>query len=90
MNQIIFPEKIENNYMNYRTETLKARKVYLYLFIFSVMSLTIFIGYYSFSYVKLINIEKNSKSILDSYDIQRLYSTSTTSIKLPSVVSKSR
>ena len=74
MNQIIYPEKIENNLINYNNNLLKRRKIYRNLFIFSLILLSAFIIYY-----------KISKNILSVYDIQHLYTTSSP-VSLPSII----
>jgi len=85
MNQIIYPEKIENNLRIYKNEVHHKIKTYKSLFIFSCISLLIFLGYYIFSYFKILKHEKLSKNILEVYDIQQLYSSNTPT-ELPNII----
>lgn len=85
MNQIIYPEKIENNLINYNNRLLKRRKIYRNLFIFSFIILFVFIIYYNIQYLRISTKGKLSKNILSVYDIQQLYATSNT-VSLPSII----
>ncbi len=85
MNQIIYPEKIENNLINYNNNLLKRRKIYRNLFIFSLILLSAFIIYYNMQYLRISAKEKISKNILSVYDIQQLYTTSSP-VSLPSII----
>lgn len=88
MNQIIYPEKIHDNLINYKKDILKKKKTYKYLFLFSAISLMLFSSYYIFSYFRILKKEDFSKKLLTVYDIQKLYN-STEPIDLPSIVSES-
>ena len=85
MNQIIYPEKIENNLINYNNNLLKRRKIYRNLFIFYLILLSAFIIYYNMQYLRISAKEKISKNILSVYDIQQLYTTSSP-VSLPSII----
>ena len=85
MNQIIFPEKLDNNRIVYDKELLKVRRKYIFLFSFSIVLLFIILIYI----YGLLKVQKISDNILSAYDIQLLYS-STPSAKFPSIVSDSR
>ncbi len=85
MNQIIFPEKIENNLINYEKEMKKIKKPYKFLFIFSILVAIAFSSYYAFLYFKISKKDNISKKILNAYDIQQLYA-SITPVDLPSIV----
>lgn len=90
MNQIIYPEKIEKNLIAYKNSILQKRRAYHFLFIFSTISLIIFICYYLFAYFRIIKKENFSQKILSVYNIQQLYSSSSSlPIELPSVISES-
>ena len=85
MNQIIFPEKIENNLINYKKEMKKIKKIYKFLFIFSILAALSFSSYYFFLYLKISKKDKISEQILEVYDIQQLYA-SATPVDLPSII----
>lgn len=89
MNQIIYPERIENNISHYKNSILKKKKVYKSLFIFSIFALILFILFYIYLYFRLLKKEKVSKNILEIYDIQRLYSTNTAPVELPNIILES-
>ena len=82
MNQILFPEKIEN-YIKDNKKTIKLLKIQFLIVIFSLI---IFIVYFYLSYYNSKNSHDFSSTIIDSYDITRLYATSEPnySIVLPS------
>ena len=85
MNQIIYPEKIEDNLITYNNIITNKKKAYRHLFVFSLIVLFSFIFYYIFLYLRISNKEQISKDILEVYDIQKLYS-SNTPISLPSII----
>lgn len=70
MNQIIFPEKIEN-YIKNDKKTLKLLKLQ---FIIVVITLIAFIVYFLISYYNSKTLPDFSSSIMDSYNIAKLYS----------------
>lgn len=59
MNQIIFPEKLDNNRIVYDKELLKVRRKYIFLFSFSIVLLLIFIIYYTYLYIRTFKSSKN-------------------------------
>jgi len=73
MNQILFPEKFEN-YIKNDKKTIKLLKLQ---FIVVIISLIAFLIYFSISYYKAKSNNNLSDVILDSYDITKLYATST-------------
>ncbi len=85
MNQIIFPEKIEDNLINYKNEIKKIKKPYKFLFAFSILVAIVFFSYYAFLYFKIYQKDKIYQKILNAYDIQQLYA-STAPVDLPSIV----
>ena len=85
MNQIIYPEKTENNLINYKKHLKNVKKPYIFLFIFSIVSALIFISYYVFLYFKISKKAEISKNILSVYDIQQLYA-SNIPITLPNII----
>lgn len=85
MNQIIYPEKIDNNLISYKKYTQTKIKFYKFLFFFAVILLLLFFCYYLLLYYRLSTKDNLSKDILGIYDIQQLYSTPTP-IQLPSVI----
>lgn len=91
MNQIIFPEKITNNLIEYRKYITKRKKAHITLFILSSLSLFIFIGYYIFQYFNVSKKDEISQKILSTYDIQQLYATNNniTPVELPHVITES-
>lgn len=87
MNQIIYPEKIQNNF----NENKKIfKKQYISIFIFSFISFIGFIIYYLFAYLKFSKQNELSKQIVSSYNIQQLYSSNTnaSNVELPHIVSE--
>ena len=72
MNQILFPEKIEN-YIKDDRKTIKLLKLQFLIIIFSLI---IFLIYFVLSYYNSKNSNDFSSTIIDSYDITRLYATS--------------
>lgn len=72
MNQILFPEKIEN-YIKDDKKTIKLLKLQFLIVIFSLI---IFIIYFCLSYYNSKNSNDFSSTIIGSYDITRLYATS--------------
>lgn len=74
MNQIIYPEKLENTPLTENNHKLKLR--YKIMFYASILFLAGFIIYYSILYFNLDKKEQVSKKILSAYDIQTLYSSS--------------
>lgn len=85
MNQIIYPEKIEDNLIVYKNDMQEKKRIYKILFIFALISLLFFFCYYIFLYYKVSKQEKFSRDILGLYDIQQLYSTNVP-IKLPNII----
>jgi len=69
MNQILFPEKIEK-YIKDDTKTIKLLKLQ---FIIVISCLIIFLIYFFVSYYNSKNNLNLSSTIIDSYDITRLY-----------------
>lgn len=86
MNQIIYPERIENNIYDYKNSIVRKKRIYKFLFMFSIFALILFILFYVFLYFRLLKKEKVSKNILEIYDIQRLYSTNTAPVVLPNII----
>ena len=84
MNQIIYPEKIEYNLINYNNILLQKKKIYRNLFVLSLVLLFLFLIYYITQYIHLLNKEKIHQKILSIYDVQQLYKANTFSI-LPSI-----
>lgn len=89
MNQIIYPENLEKNLIDYKKHILKKRKSYRHLFILSMLLLLAFIIYYSFLYFRLVKNERIAKDFLALYDIQKLYASSIP-IQFPDVVAEDR
>jgi len=87
MNQILFPEKIEN-YIKSDKKTLKLLKLQ---FLIVIINLTIFIVYFLISYYTSKDIYDFSSTIIDSYDISRLYSIAepNSTISLPNGITTS-
>ena len=88
MNQIIYPEKIEKNLELYKENLLKKKRLYKFLFFFSVVISIIFIGYYIVLFLKLRKVQNISKNILSVYNIQKLYSNNS-SMVFPNIISES-
>lgn len=88
MNQIIYPESIEHNFINYKNNVRKVIRIYKILFIFSIVVLLFFISYFFCCYYHLLKNEKISKKLLAVYDIQQLYSSATPT-HLPDIISAS-
>lgn len=87
MNQIIYSNNFKKDFDDYKNNKLKNKKIYKSLFIFSLISLILFISYYLFLYFRLSRKETISRKILTVYNIQQLYATNEP-ISLPVVVSK--
>ena len=81
MNQILFPEKIKY----YTKDDKKTIKILKIQFIIIIAALISFLIYYGISYYHSIHKHNLSNSIIDSYDIIKLYSANNTdySIVLP-------
>ncbi len=87
MNQIIYPENLNDNFKRY-DEYIKIKKnTYKYIFIFAIFFLIAFISYYLWHYFKISKKENISNRILKVYDIQKLYAENK-SIEIPSVISE--
>lgn len=85
MNQIIYPEKIEDNLIVYKNLIKSKKKTYRNLFVFSTIVLLLFIFYYLLLYLRILKKAAISNNILEIYDIQKLYS-STTPVSLPGII----
>lgn len=70
MNQILFPEKFEN-FVKDDKKTIKLLKLQ---FIIVIFSLIVFLIYFSISYYNSNNSHNLSSTLINSYDITRLYS----------------
>ena len=87
MNQIIYPENLNDNFKKYDEYIKSKKKVYKYIFILAIFFLMAFIGYYLWRYFKISKQENVANKILTVYDIQKLYANSKP-IEVPSIISE--
>lgn len=87
MNQIIYPENLNDNFKKYDEYIKSKKKVYKYIFILAIFFLMAFIGYYLWRYFKISKHENVANKILTVYDIQKLYANSKP-IEVPSIISE--